>query len=321
MKKTTFRAAILAALMSTAAVTGAVVLATPAAAADHVSKALVGPIKAAQDALAAKDYATALQQVKAAQAVPDQSDFDKFTVNRFVAAVAANMKDFPTASTAYDAVTSSSYFSDLDPKEQQATIHDALIISQSAEHWPQVIAYGQKLEALKALDPLTETMVAIGYYKQNDNANAKKYAQMAVDAAKAAGQQPEPNALIILGNVEGKQDPDAARRMLEQIVLNTNSTDDWSKLIDDALSHRGTKPIDAIFLYRLRFALGAMRAEDYSVLGPRSVQRHLDKEAATVWQQGISSGKITAGQANGLSAARANAAKDEGALSAIASQA
>jgi hypothetical protein len=322
MKKTIFRAAIVAALMSTAAVTGAALLATPAAAAERVSKAAVPMIKAAQDALTAKDYATALQQIKAAQALPDLSDFDKFTINRFLAAVSANTKDFPTAATAYDAVTSSPYFtSELSADEQRATIHDALIISENAEHWPQVIAYGQKLEAIKALDELTETMMAIGYYKQKDNDNAKKYAQMAVDAAKAAGHDAQPNAIIILSNVAGKQDPDAARHMIETLILSTNSADDWSKLIDDALSHRGTKPIDAMFLFRLRVAVGAMRADDYTVVGPLAAQLHLDKEAATVWEQGISSGKITAGQANGLSAARSNAAKDASALSAIAAAA
>src|SRR5690348_8009313 len=84
MKTNFLRAAFVAALMSTAAVTGVAVLSTPAAAADHLSKDVATHLKAAQDALQKKDLATASTEVKAAQAVTDRSPYDDFTINRFL---------------------------------------------------------------------------------------------------------------------------------------------------------------------------------------------------------------------------------------------
>jgi hypothetical protein len=287
-----------------------------------VTPAVGVALTAAQKALATKDYATAMTQIKAAQAVPNRTPFDDFNINRFLSAVAANTGDYDTAAIAFDGVINSPSFVDLPADEQAATYHDATIVSQNAKHWPQVIAYGQKVEASGKADDLVMTMMAIAYYQQKDNANAQKYAQMAIDTAKAAGKQPQPNALIILGNIQGKSDPDAARRSIEALILASNNSEDWSKLIDDGLSHKGTKPIDALFLYRLRYQLGTMRPDDYPVLGQLAAQLHLDKEAATVLDQGISSGKITAAQAGGtLSTSRGLAARDAGVLSAVAAAA
>jgi len=321
MKKNFLRAAFVAALMSTTAIAGAALIATPAAAADHLSNDVGKDLKAAQDAMKAGDFATAMTQIKAAQALPNRTPFDDFTINRLLAAAAASQRDFATAATAYDAVIPSPYFADVDPTEQKSDYHNAIIIDQSTQRWSQVIEYGQKLEALKGLDDVTMTIMAVAYYQTKDNANAQKYAQMAIDTAKAAGKEPQPNATIILGNIQGKSDPDAARRAIESLILSSNSADDWSKIIDDALSHKGTKAIDALFLFRLRDAAGAMKGDDYTVLAGLASQQHLDKEAATVLEKGISSGALTAGQATGLSAARNNAAKDAGVLSSVAAAA
>jgi hypothetical protein len=196
-----------------------------------------------------------------------------------------------------------------------------MIVAQNVKNWSKVIEYGQKLEAQNALDDITQTMFAIAYYEMKDMANAQKYAQMAIDTAKAAGKTPQPNALIIMSNVQAKNDPDAARRTIESLILATNKPDDWSKLIDDALSHKGTKSVDALFLFRLRDAVGAMKGEDYPVLAGLASQQHLDKEAATALEEGINSGKITSAQATGLAAARKNAAQDAGVLNSVAAAA
>jgi len=315
MKKNFLRAAFVAALMSTAAVATT----TSALAADHLSKDVATDLKAAQDAITNKDGATAMAQIKAAQALSDRTPYDDFTINRFLSAVAAQQQDYATAATAYDAFIGTPYFNDLKPEEQKAAYHDATIVSQNAQHWQKVIEYGQKLEAMQGLDDLTETMIAIAYFKTNDNANAQKYAQMAIDAAKAAGKEPQPNATIIIGNVEGKTNPDAARHAIESLILSSNNPDDWGKLIDDALSHKGTKAIDALFLFRLRNAVGASKGDDLTMQAGLASQQHLDKEAATVLEGGINSGKLTSGQATGLAAARKGAAQDAGVLNSVAS--
>jgi hypothetical protein len=319
MKKNFVRALFVAALMSTAAMTTA---STSAFAADHLSKDVATVLKAAQDALQAKDTATAMAQVKAAQALTDRTPYDDFTINRFLSAVSATTQDYTTSANAFDAFIGTPFFAGLTPEEQKAAYHDATVVSQNAQHWPKVIEYGQKLEAIKGLDDLTMTMMAIAYYQQKDNANAEKYAQMALDAAKAEGKSPQPNAQIILGNIQGKTNPDAARKSVEAIVLNTNDPSDWSRLIDDALSQKANS-IDALYLYRLRNQVSAMqKGDDYVIWGELATQQKLDKEALAAYDKGISSGKLTSGQVGkAYATARNNAAQDAGVLSAAASAA
>jgi tetratricopeptide (TPR) repeat protein len=331
MKKYFVTAALAAALLGTAAqaqmgggAPASSSSSTPAhkSGGDHLSKDVATTLKAAQDALQAKDNNTALAQVKAAQALPDRSAYDDFTINRFLSAVSASMQDYKTSADAFDSFIASPFFAGLTPEEQKAAYHDATVVSQNAQHWQKTIEYGQKLEAINGLDDLTMTMMAIGYYQLKDEANAQKYAQMAIDAAKAAGKTPEPNAQIILGNIQGKTNPDAARKSVEAIVLNTNNPEDWGRLIDDALSHKANS-IDALYLYRLRNQVGAMqKGDDYTIWGELATQQKLDKEALGAYDKGIAAGKLTAGQlGKGYSTARSAAAQDAGVLSVAASAA
>ena len=112
MKKNFVRALFVAALMSTAAMTTA---STSAFAADHLSKDVATDLKAAQDALQAKDTATAMAQVKAAQALTDRTPYDDFTINRFLSAVSATTQDYTTSANAFDAFIVTPFFAGLTP--------------------------------------------------------------------------------------------------------------------------------------------------------------------------------------------------------------
>jgi hypothetical protein len=287
--------------------------------AGKVGKAVGEQLNAAQKAMAAKDTAGALAAVKAAQALPDKNEYETYVVNKFLSIVEINVQDYPAATVAAEAAADSTAMPDEDKADMY---HNALLLSSQANQFPKAIAYGQALEAIGKLDDVTEAMLAVAYYQSKDEANAEKYAQMSIDASKAAGKSPQQNALIIQTNIEGKKNPNAARQGVEQMAVNSNDPEEWNKLIDDALSHKGVKPIDALYLFRLRYIVGGMKSEDYTILATLASQMHLDKEAATVLEQGISSGKITAGQAGSMyNAARNNAAKDAGILSAVAAAA
>ena len=322
MNKNTLRAAYVAALMSTAALAGAMTLTSPAAlaAGPTVGKAVGAQLQTAQKAMQAGDWQGALAATKAAQAVPDQNDYETYEINKFLSIEYINLKDMPNATVAAEAAADSPGLQDEDKKD---IYHNALLLAVQAQQYQKAITYGQNLEKLGPLDDTLNAMMAVAYYNLKDTANAQKYAQQSIDASKAAGKQPNQNALEIMMSSQAKTNQGAAQATLEQIAVNYNNPTDWGQLIDLALSTKGIRSADAIFLFRLRVLTGAMKnPEDYTLTGSIAEQLGYPTEAVNAYQAGINAGKITSAQAGATFAkARTESAQDQRALSGIAAAA
>jgi hypothetical protein len=323
MNKSFIRAAFAAALLSTTAAAAMTITATAAVAADNtnkVGKAVGTPLEAAQKAMQANDFQTALTAAQQAQAVPNQTPYETYVINKFLSIIYVSLKDYPNATIAAEAAADSPVMPEEDKKD---ILHDALELAAQANQPQKAIGYGQELEKINGLNNRTATMVAVAFYSLKDNANAKKYAQMAIDAAKAAGEKPEQNALIIISNTQGNADPEAARRSLEQLAVNGGDPGDWNRLVNDAFSQKGLADADALNLYRLLFFAGAMQsADDYNYMGSLAEAQRDSTEAVKVFHAGVSDGKISSADANAkMGKARSEAAADEGILSTVISAA
>lgn len=292
--------------------------------AGHLSKDVAEPLSLAQKAATAGDLQTALSEIKQAQAATDRTPHDDFVINQFLSSVAANLKDYPTAAGAYDALIAAPEFAAMSDADKMPIVHDGLVVSENLQRWQTVVAYGQQLETLKGNDASTYAGLAIAYYNLKDIPNAQIYAQKSVDMAKAAGKQPEEAAMEIIMNGQAKNNNQAAAlETLETLAVNYNQPTSWQQLTEVALGSRGLKTLDALYIYRLRFMAGAMsQPDDYTVMASVANQLGYPTEAAHVLQQGMSSGKLSAGQAGPeLSKARNGAANDERALPDIAAKA
>ena len=303
MKTKFVRAAFVAALMSAAA-TAAM---TPAMAADKLSSAVQKPLADASKALGAKDYQTALASVQAAQAVPDQTPFDTYTINKFLAVVEINLQNMDAAVKPAEDAADSPAMPDEDKKDM---LHNALILSSNAKDYAKSITYGQKLDQMGALDADGDATLAVGYYNMKDMTNAKAYAQKAIDGAKAAGKQPSEAAMQIVMSTQAATDQGAAEGTLEQIVLSYNRPDDWDELVGVSLGTKGLSNADALNMYRVLFIQGPMKTgDDYTYMGSVAEAQRNFVEARNVLQAGATAGKITGGAE--LAKARGEAAADE----------
>ncbi|HEX3809807.1 MAG TPA: hypothetical protein VHW02_08890 [Rhizomicrobium sp.] len=329
MLKLISRAAFAAALMSsTAAVaqmgsytpppstggTAAPAAQKPAAShtsAGKVSSAVGKPLQDAITAAQAKDFQGALAKIKEAQAVPSPSDFDTYKINQVLAFIEVNLKDYVAADTAYEGAADSPAIPDEDKPQ---ILHDALLLSAQQKHWDKTVKYGQQLEALNKLDDELESDMAVAYYSLNDKANATKYAQMSVAAAKAAGKQPQQSALQITLNGQASSNNQAgAEQTLEQLAMQYNSPDAWGQLIDVGFGAKGMNDITAIDLYRLKFTTKAMKGDDAKLAGRLANQIGFFGDAVAFLSQG--------GGGADLSKARSDAAKDQASLTSQIAQA
>src|ERR1700742_958071 len=91
-----------------AAMLAASAFAAPSYADDQkVSKELAKPLTAAQTAMKANDMTTALASVKEAQAMPNLTPFDQYTIQEFLANIYIAQKDYANAALAFEAMADS----------------------------------------------------------------------------------------------------------------------------------------------------------------------------------------------------------------------
>ena len=260
------RAAFVACLLGSAAALTITAPLTPALAKPSgptVSPAVGKLLQPAQVAMQAGDNAGALVLIKQAQALPDQTPFDTYTINNFLANAAIALKDYATADAAYEAMAESPAMPDAD---KPTTLHNAMLLAGDQKHYDKVIKYGTAFNALGgAPDPTVIGAMAQAYYFTNDFANATAFAQKSVDLT-PAGQPPNRGALEIkLGaQIKAKQ-MDAAMETLETIVTYYNDADEWGQLTMTSLGVKGIKDFEALHIYRLAITSKAKLApEDYN---------------------------------------------------------
>jgi hypothetical protein len=303
------RAAFAASLLSTAAV-ATLAASMPAVAADQkeekVSKSMAEPLTTAQKAATANDWPGALAALKTAQAVPDRTPYDDYVINKFLAVVAINMKDYTTARTATEAALAYPSVPDADKKDLE---HNAFIFAAQGNDYAGIIKYGAQLEALGPLDDSELANMAIAYYNTKDTARAAQYAQKSIDAAKAAGHAPQQAALEIQMNGQAQANPQQAEQTLENIVAQSNDPKDWERLIEYNFGAKGMNDAIAMDLYRLESLTHSLKPENGRLAGKLGLQLRDYGDAETILE---SSG----GGGADLATARSAAAKEKGSLNA-----
>jgi hypothetical protein len=300
MNKKIVRAAFAAILLSTTA--SAVLVATPAAAASDkdkdkgkekaISRAIIKPMIEVQKAVKEGDWATAMAKLKEAQAVPERTPYDDYKINQFMAYAAVNLKDYPAAIAAYEAMAASP---EEEAAEKAGTRHNLVLLCYDAKDYAKTIKYGEQLVALGSVDEKIATTMAQAYYFTNNYPKAEQWAQKVVDADVAANKRPDQGALSVMLSAQAKQGKqDEAAKTLELLAANYGKPGDWAKLIDVALGTPGIQNADGIDLYRLRDAAGAMQdADDYALMATIALQLGFPGEAKTILDQGIAAGRLT----------------------------
>jgi tetratricopeptide (TPR) repeat protein len=281
----------------------------PAETGGKISKAVTPQMIAVQKAAAANNWQEVMTQAQAALAVPDHTPFDEVEINTFIGIAAVNLKDMNTARKAFETAADNPANADLPPAEREQLFHNSLILSAGSQEWQKAIAYGQVLEQMGKNDDATYGDIAVAYYNLKDSAHAQQYAQKSIAAAKAAGKQPDENALKIVMNSQIASNPAAAEQTLENIVMRTNSAEDWGRLIDHTFGVPGTNDATAMDLYRLKFATNSLRKDDAALAGKLANELYYYGDAERILQsQGIGGPD--------LSQARSGAAKEQGSLNA-----
>jgi tetratricopeptide (TPR) repeat protein len=200
MRSSTVRAGLVAVILAILMPYPAV--ADSSASATNVSPAVGKTLAQAQKLIQASppDFKSALDMVHQAQALPSRTPIDDYYINQFLGQIAAGQKDLPTAATAFEAVADSPLI-DQDANKTKL-LENAILISTAAGHYRKAIHYGDVLAAAGPLSYQADNDLAVAYYKMKNQQRARDFAQKSVDGAKAAGQQPDQNSVLILSSAQ-----------------------------------------------------------------------------------------------------------------------
>jgi hypothetical protein len=244
-------------------------IAADAPKAPKLTNAIAKSLQDAQKAGNAKDYPTALAALDKAKAVSGPTPYDTLMINRFAMGIHVGMGDLAAAGVDAEAAA------DVDPSvipdaDKPNVYKPALQLALNAKHYDKAVKYAKLYQTVTPPPSGTDLgLISQAFYLGGDYASATAIAQKNIDTATAAGQKPARNDLdIVLAGQVKQKDEAGAEKTLESLVANYNMPDDWGQLMGVALTTKGMRDIDYVYMGRLMFLQGGkMRPEDASLIG------------------------------------------------------
>jgi outer membrane protein assembly factor BamD (BamD/ComL family) len=248
---------------------------------NQLSEKVLKPLKAAQDAITAKNWDEAMVHIQEAQAVEGRTAFDDYQINDFAWFVYYQKKQIPEASAALEQVVNSGFVA---PEVMPQRLKAVMQLNLSSKNYAKAIEYGNKYLALNPGDQEAALQVAQATYLLKDYAGAKAAAEKLV----AGSAKPNEDALKLLlrANMDLKNDPGAVQA-LESLVRYYPQPKYWKDVLTYQLfrtkDERGLRA-----LYRLMSDTHTLeKGEDYSEMGSSLIAGGFPNEAKQVLERGM----------------------------------
>jgi tetratricopeptide (TPR) repeat protein len=286
------RAALTAILLGTAAAAAAVTLAVPAQAA--VSFKVGGVLKEAQSLAAAGNYKGAMAKVNEAEGIPGRTAEDNDVISKMKNYIAVKSGD---ASIGGVAGAKAKFANDY-----------------NAGKFRDVIADGEQLKKLNALDAQSQLIVGQAYYKANDYAGCVRYLKTIPQSDTALELQAR--CAYEVG------DETTQRSAFEQLVARSGKPEYWKGLLKLGERSRGLSDHNTLDINRIRSLTGTLESkEEYTLLSQLALQLGNAAEAQSYIEKGAAAKVLTDDRSMKLLAlakqqAAANLAKEPAALAA-----
>ncbi|HVW67846.1 MAG TPA: hypothetical protein VHB68_02675 [Steroidobacteraceae bacterium] len=282
-------------LLDTALVGGAsLVHIGTAVAADEkhtVSKELGKPLKAAQEAIATKRFAEAVNKLKEADASPKKTPWDQHVINELGAYAYARTGNSAEAERANEALISDGFT----PQSQiPARVKAVATAAYQAKNYDKALDYGNRAIKGGFADDDIRVVVAQSYYSKGDYKGAVRFLQPLVDADIRAGRAPKDAQLqLIMASCEKLEDDDCRTKALERLVTYYPKPDYWKNLLyvlrqDHALTQSDRNKYE---LFRLMSEVDILqRGDDYTEMAQIALDQGSPGAAQHILEKGFQKG-------------------------------
>jgi tetratricopeptide (TPR) repeat protein len=261
MTKVNLRASLMALFLGTAAATSAVLAMPTSAQAVTVSAKVATLLNEAQDLAAAGNYKAAMTKAVEAQAAGSSQD-DTSMISQ--------MKQYIGAKSG-DPVTGGA------PGARVKLVND-----YNAGRFHEVIADGELLRRIGALDSQSVAVIAQSYYKTGDTAGCVRFVKTHMSIASVAALDLQVRCAYETG------DEVSQRLALETLVSRSENPENWKNLLDLSERNHSLSDHNALDISRIRFlATGLKTNSDYILLAELALQFGNAAEAKSVIEKGM----------------------------------
>jgi tetratricopeptide (TPR) repeat protein len=183
----------------------------------HVSRALVEPLKAANDALQAKNFTEVLAKAKEAEAISPRTAYDDYIIHTMQMAAYGAQSNYAETAKAIESIIDSPY---LTAASKPPLLRTLISINYQNKDYEKAINFGER--AVSAGDTSHDTVqtVAQSYYLAGKYKEALTHMEALVASDERAGRKPEEKNLNLIWSCAFKTKDEAA---LSRVVEKLNS--------------------------------------------------------------------------------------------------
>lgn len=256
-------------------------------AANKLGAKIVPPLKAAQEAMAAKNWDLAATSIDEARAVEPKTPYEAYMVDEIGWYVSLQKKDYAGAAAALERSVASGFVAPADLPQRHKVLAQ---LNYQVQAYDKSIQFGtQALEANPA-DADLGVLVAQSYYMKKDNVGTRDFLQK----FSAGGAKPSEQLLLLaLRSSYELKDRPATVRSLEALVRNFPQPKYWEDLLNNQL-YQTKSDRELRALYRLFDDTHTLdKADEYSEMATTLLTGGYPTEAKQVLERGLAANVFT----------------------------
>jgi len=250
----------------------------------QVSRAVAKSLKAASEALQAKNYAEVIAKTREAAAITPRTAYDDYVIHYMQMPAFAAQSNYAETATAIEAIIDSQY---LPANMKPQLLRTLMSIDYQQKDYDKAITYGQRALAAGDLTTDTPLIIAQAYYLTNKFKEALAGLEAIVAHDEQAGRKPTEKSLNLVWSCALKlKDDAAASRAVEKLILHYPKPDYWRNAMAGVLAHKTNDDRLLLMTYRLMYQVGILsRGADFTEMAQIALDQGNPGEAQTILEQ------------------------------------
>jgi tetratricopeptide (TPR) repeat protein len=255
-----------------------------------VSKGAAKGLKAAQEAMNAKNFPEAIAKLKEVEAVSGLTPDDQYLMNEMYGFSYIKTGDLPQAAKYLEANLNSPF---LDAAAQQTRVKALFQVNYQAKNYDKAIEFGSRAIKEGFADEEIEPFVVQAYYLKGDYQTSLKTGNEFLDRLAKAGKTPtEQQVNLVVSSCVKLKDDNCTTHALERMVEYYPKPEYWSNIVYTLLQAQTTGQDKSMLnVYRLATEVDALqRPDDYTELAQLAIEQGSPGEAVRALEKGFAKG-------------------------------
>lgn len=248
------------------------------------------PLKAAQEAMQAKQWDVALEKIKEAQAVEKKTPFEEYQIDEFLGYVLIQQKNYGEAAKVFERMLNSGQVPPEQIDDRTKTV--AQLYSQ-VKDYPKTAEWTRKWLERHPDDATMSLLLAQAAYLQNDFKTAADVTGKMIARTESTGQKPEENWIEIqLSSYHKLDNQQGLVEALKNSVRYYPKPERWANILDIYARKEGGDTVNLGY-YRLMAEAGVLkRAGDYMEMAQLAKDAGVPGEAQQILEKGVADGVL-----------------------------